>query len=241
MLVATLAFAFALLAASALVVVLFWDTYRIAALCGVTIVYLLIGVAAALWRFTRQRPPRRAPLRGDAGRARARPRVARRRGRGRQVSGELQALRAERKALLATRAELDRARICARACAEITDDRRAARRRPDRVSRLRPARRVPHLRIGRRCAPRAPRASPAGCASRRFALAAAAHRAQLEIRAPSGLQPELAPQRVDARLHRRIHRDRPAPRARRFRRATCSSRRCPSCCRDPDTGDAKSR
>ena len=48
-LVAAAAFAFALLAASMLVVVLFWDTYRIAALCGMTIVYLLIGIFA-LWR-----------------------------------------------------------------------------------------------------------------------------------------------------------------------------------------------
>ena len=59
--VATLAFAFALLAASTLVVVLFWDTYRIAALCGMTLVYLLIGIAAAL-RFTRRRPPGARPF-----------------------------------------------------------------------------------------------------------------------------------------------------------------------------------
>ena len=48
-LVAGLFFAFAVLAASMLVVVLFWDTYRIAALCGVTIVYALLG-GLALWR-----------------------------------------------------------------------------------------------------------------------------------------------------------------------------------------------
>jgi uncharacterized membrane protein YqjE len=53
--VAVLGFAFALLAATALVVVAFWDTYRIAALCGVTLAYLLIGLLA-LWRLsTRQR------------------------------------------------------------------------------------------------------------------------------------------------------------------------------------------
>ena len=48
-LVAAAAFGFALLAASMLVIVLFWDTYRIAALVGMTIVYLLIGTFA-LWR-----------------------------------------------------------------------------------------------------------------------------------------------------------------------------------------------
>ena len=34
-----------------LVVVLFWDSYRIAALCGVTLAYALIGVVA-LWRLS---------------------------------------------------------------------------------------------------------------------------------------------------------------------------------------------
>jgi uncharacterized membrane protein YqjE len=48
-LVAVLFFAFALFTASALVVVLFWETHRIAALCGITVVYLLIG-CAAWWR-----------------------------------------------------------------------------------------------------------------------------------------------------------------------------------------------
>jgi len=42
------------LAASLLVVVLFWDTHRIAALCGVTIVYALLGIVA-LWRIAVQR------------------------------------------------------------------------------------------------------------------------------------------------------------------------------------------
>jgi uncharacterized membrane protein YqjE len=50
-LVAAAAFAFALLAASMLIVVLFWDTYRIPALIGMTLVYLLIGVFA-LWRLS---------------------------------------------------------------------------------------------------------------------------------------------------------------------------------------------
>ena len=53
-LVAAAAFAFALLAASMLVVVLFWDTHRIAALCVMTLVYLLIGTFA-LWRLSEQR------------------------------------------------------------------------------------------------------------------------------------------------------------------------------------------
>jgi uncharacterized membrane protein YqjE len=48
-LVAAAAFGFALLAASMLVVVLFWDSNRIAALVGMTLVYLLIG-GFALWR-----------------------------------------------------------------------------------------------------------------------------------------------------------------------------------------------
>jgi uncharacterized membrane protein YqjE len=52
--VAVLFLAFSVLAASAVVVVLFWDTYRIAALCGVTLVYLLIGLLA-LWRLTLRR------------------------------------------------------------------------------------------------------------------------------------------------------------------------------------------
>jgi uncharacterized membrane protein YqjE len=52
--IAALCFAFALLAASLLVVVIFWDTYRIAALCGVTIVYALLGLLA-VWRLARRR------------------------------------------------------------------------------------------------------------------------------------------------------------------------------------------
>jgi uncharacterized membrane protein YqjE len=53
-LVAVLFFAFAVLAASALVVVWFWETQRIAALWGVTIAYVVIGVAA-LWRLSARR------------------------------------------------------------------------------------------------------------------------------------------------------------------------------------------
>ena len=48
-LVAVLCFAFALLGASAIVVVAFWETNRIAALCGVTLAYVVIGLVA-LWR-----------------------------------------------------------------------------------------------------------------------------------------------------------------------------------------------
>jgi uncharacterized membrane protein YqjE len=54
LLAALLSFAFALLAASMLVVVYFWDTNRIAALCGVTIAYVLIGLFA-LWRLSVRR------------------------------------------------------------------------------------------------------------------------------------------------------------------------------------------
>ena len=48
---ALLSFGFAVLVASALVVVVFWDSHRIAALCSVTIAYLLIGLVA-LWRLS---------------------------------------------------------------------------------------------------------------------------------------------------------------------------------------------
>ena len=51
MMVAGFAFALAVLMASMLVVVLFWDSYRIAAICGVTLAYALIGVLA-LWRLS---------------------------------------------------------------------------------------------------------------------------------------------------------------------------------------------
>ena len=53
-LIAAAAFAFALLAASMLVVVLFWDTYRIAALVVMTLVYFSIGVLA-LWRVSERK------------------------------------------------------------------------------------------------------------------------------------------------------------------------------------------
>ena len=53
-LVAGVFFAFALLAASALVVVLLWDTYRVAALGGVTVAYLVLGLIA-LWRLSVKR------------------------------------------------------------------------------------------------------------------------------------------------------------------------------------------
>jgi uncharacterized membrane protein YqjE len=43
--------AMATLAATAFVVVYFWDTYRLAALGGVTLAYLLAGLIA-LWRFS---------------------------------------------------------------------------------------------------------------------------------------------------------------------------------------------
>ena len=53
-LVAGLCFALAVLVASMLVVALFWDTHRIAALCAVMIVYALLGLVA-LWRIAEQR------------------------------------------------------------------------------------------------------------------------------------------------------------------------------------------
>ena len=62
-LVAGVFFAFALLAASALVVVLLWDTYRIAALGGVTVAYLVLGLIA-LWRLSVKRQAGSPPFAG---------------------------------------------------------------------------------------------------------------------------------------------------------------------------------
>lgn len=53
-LVAVFCFMAALFAVSALVVVWFWDTQRIAALCGVAVAYVVIGLAA-LWRLSLRR------------------------------------------------------------------------------------------------------------------------------------------------------------------------------------------
>lgn len=59
-LVAAVSFAFALLGASALVVVAFWDSNRIAALCILILVYIAVGLLA-LWRLAArsrmERPP----------------------------------------------------------------------------------------------------------------------------------------------------------------------------------------
>ena len=52
--IAGLCFVLAILAATTLVVVLLWDTYRIAALCGVTIFYALLGLVV-LWRLAARR------------------------------------------------------------------------------------------------------------------------------------------------------------------------------------------
>ncbi len=57
--IAGFALAFAAMAATALVVVYFWDSYRMGALVGVTLFYLVVGVAA-IWRFNvhrRDDPP----------------------------------------------------------------------------------------------------------------------------------------------------------------------------------------
>jgi uncharacterized membrane protein YqjE len=50
-LIAGLCFAFTAMTASTLVVVLFWDTHRIEALCGVAIFYALAGLVA-FWRLS---------------------------------------------------------------------------------------------------------------------------------------------------------------------------------------------
>ena len=49
--IAVLSFSFAVLGASALVVIAYWETNRIGALCGVILAYLLIGVVA-MWRLS---------------------------------------------------------------------------------------------------------------------------------------------------------------------------------------------
>ena len=59
--VAGVAFAFALLALSALVVVVYWDTNRIAALFGVVIAYIVVG-SIALWRLSVKRKTRSKPF-----------------------------------------------------------------------------------------------------------------------------------------------------------------------------------
>jgi uncharacterized membrane protein YqjE len=71
--IAGFAFAFAAMSATALVVVYFWETYRIAALVGVTLFYLVIGVIA-LWRLSEHRradPPPFAATRAELERDRA--------------------------------------------------------------------------------------------------------------------------------------------------------------------------
>lgn len=63
--VAATFFAFAVLCASALVVLAFWDTHRMAAIAAVTLLHLAIGVGALLGLRSSQRsapPPFRATL-----------------------------------------------------------------------------------------------------------------------------------------------------------------------------------
>jgi uncharacterized membrane protein YqjE len=59
--VAGIAFAFAAMSATALVVVYFWESYRITALVGVTLVYVGVGVFA-LWRLSEHRRTDPAPF-----------------------------------------------------------------------------------------------------------------------------------------------------------------------------------
>jgi uncharacterized membrane protein YqjE len=60
-LVAVLCFAFAVLGASALIVVAFWDTNRIAALCVLILGYVAIGLFA-LWRLAARGKAERPPF-----------------------------------------------------------------------------------------------------------------------------------------------------------------------------------
>jgi hypothetical protein len=86
--------------ASMLVVVLFWDSYRIAALCGVTLAYALIGVLA-LWRLSAHKKEEKAGVRRIARGTRARPRVACEpiRGTRMKAAGKAKARRARRRAI----------------------------------------------------------------------------------------------------------------------------------------------
>jgi len=59
--IAGFALAFAAMAASALVVVYFWDTYRIGALVAVTLFYLVVAIVA-IWRFSVHRRTDPAPF-----------------------------------------------------------------------------------------------------------------------------------------------------------------------------------
>ena len=60
-LVAAVCFTFALLGASALVVVAFWDTNRVAALCVLILVYIVVGLLA-LWRLSARGKTERPPF-----------------------------------------------------------------------------------------------------------------------------------------------------------------------------------
>ena len=71
--IAGFAFAFAAMSTTALVVVYFWDTNRIAALVGVTLFYLVVGIVT-LWRLSEHRradPPPFAATRAELERDRA--------------------------------------------------------------------------------------------------------------------------------------------------------------------------
>ena len=60
-LVAAVCFAFALLGASALIVVLFWDTNRVGALGVLVLVYIVVGLLA-LWRLGARSKTERPPF-----------------------------------------------------------------------------------------------------------------------------------------------------------------------------------
>ena len=71
--IAGIAFAFAAMSATALVVVYFWETNRIAALVGVTLFYIVVGIVT-LWRLSEHRrtdPPPFAATRAELERDRA--------------------------------------------------------------------------------------------------------------------------------------------------------------------------
>jgi uncharacterized membrane protein YqjE len=59
--VAAVSFAFALFAASALIVVVFWETHRVGVLAVVALTYLLIGLVA-LWRIDVRRRTHAPPF-----------------------------------------------------------------------------------------------------------------------------------------------------------------------------------
>ena len=199
------------------VVVYFWDTHRLTAFGIITIAYLLAGVLA-LWRFNVRQATDPAPFAATLAelerdvqwisRKTRRPAVTRAR-------AEI----ASRRSLLAARAELDRARVTL----ALHDVKSIVVPSPSpaHAGFVRPARRD----AGRPDRARGGNVALQALAARRVLRPRRmAGRAQLARRCwtrgnwQTSPQAELAPDRIDARLDVGVHRDRPAPLARRLAR-----------------------